>query len=222
MHNNMITINGQKMGKSLGNFITLEELFTGKHPLLEKAYSPMAIRFFILQAHYRSTVDFSNEALQASEKGLTRLMEGIRTLNRITPSATGTAALEGFESDCYQALCDDLNSPVVIALLFDGLRHINAAFNGQGSLSASDLEMLRRVYHTFVFDILGLRDEQAGDNHGELLEYLIGYLLDIRQEAKAAKDYATSDKIRKKLSELGVDIKDRKDGADWSFRSTAQ
>lgn len=219
MHNNMITINGQKMGKSLGNFITLDELFTGSHALLEKAYPPMAIRFFILQAHYRSTVDFSNEALQASEKGFTRLMEGIRTLEKVKPSALSSMDLSGFEDKCYAAMSDDLNSPMVIAHLFDALKHINSAFNGTETLSADDLEMLRRVYHTFAFDILGLKEETKEEGHEELLDYLVRYLLDIRQEAKMNKDYAASDKIRNKLAELGVEIKDRKDGADWSFRS---
>jgi len=217
MHNNMITIDGKKMGKSLGNFITLNEFFAGTHPLLEKEYSPMAIRFFILQAHYRSTVDFSNEALQASEKGLQRLMTGIQTLDKLKPSEKSTIALDNIEEKCYQAMNDDLNSPIVIAHLFDGLRIINLVHDGKETLSATDLEQLKRTYHNFTFDILGLKDEKS-QNQMELVTGLVNHILEIRQQAKANKDFATSDKIRNMLSELGIEVKDRKDGAEWSLK----
>jgi cysteinyl-tRNA synthetase len=217
MHNNMITINGQKMGKSLGNFITLNEFFAGTHPTLEKDYSPMAVRFFILQAHYRSTVDFSNEALQASEKGLQRLMTGIQTLDKLKPSEKSTIALDNIEQKCYQAMNDDLNSPIVIAHLFDGLRIINLVHDGKEALSETDLEQLKRTYHYFAFDILGLKDEK-NQNQMELVNGLVNHILEIRQQAKANKDFATSDKIRNMLTELGIEVKDRKDGAEWSIK----
>jgi cysteinyl-tRNA synthetase len=216
MHNNMITIDGKKMGKSLGNFITLNEFFAGAHPLLQKAFTPMAIRFFILQAHYRSTVDFSNEALQASEKGLQRLMAGIETLDKLKPSEKSTIVLDDIEQKCYQAMNDDLNSPIVIAHLFDGLRIINLVHDGKETLSESDLEQLKRTYHNFVFDILGLKDEK-NQNQMELVTGLVNHILEIRQQAKANKDFATSDKIRNMLVELGIEVKDRKEGVEWNL-----
>ena len=218
MHNNMITINNQKMGKSLGNFITLNDFFDGTHPLLEKAYNPMAVRFFILQAHYRSTLDFSNEALQASEKGLQRLMTGIQTLNKLKSAEKSTIALDNLEEKCYKALNDDLNSPITIAHLFDGLRIINLVHDGKETLSEADLENLKRIYHTFVFDILGLKDE-CNQNQMELVNGLVNHILEIRQQAKANKDFATSDKIRNMLNDLGIEVKDRKDGAEWAMVS---
>ena len=217
MHNNMITIDGKKMGKSLGNFITLNEFFAGTHPALEKAYSPMTIRFFILQAHYRSTVDFSNEALQASEKGLQRLMAGIQILDQLKPSEKSTISLDRIEEKCYQAMNDDLNSPIAIAHLFDGLRIIHLVRDGKETLSATDLEQLKRTYHHFAFDILGLQDEK-NQNHMELVNGLVNHILEIRQQAKMNKDFATSDKIRNMLADLGIEVKDRKDGAEWSLK----
>ncbi len=218
MHNNMITINGQKMGKSLGNFITLDSFFTGDHPLLEKAYSPMAIRFFILQAHYRSTVDFTNEALQASEKGLQRLMTAMEILSGLKASPAGSVSPGDLEERCTQAMNDDLNSPVLLAHLFDSLKIIHLVHEGKETINHSDLETLKRIYHTFVYEVLGLTEEKKTTGHEELLDYLIGQVLEIRQKAKDNKDYAGSDKIRNKLAKLGVEIKDRKDGAEWSFK----
>ncbi len=218
MHNNMITINGQKMGKSLGNFITLDEFFNGMHKILEKAYDPAAVRFFILQAHYRSTLDFGNESLQASEKGLQRLMEGIRVLDKLKPSEKSTIDLADLEQKCYAAMNDDLNSPMVIAHLFDGLRIINLVYDGKETISADDLEQLKRTYRTFAFDILGLKDESRTDNQTELVNGLVNHILEIRRQAKANKDFATSDNIRNMLNELGIEIKDRKDGVDWTIK----
>ncbi|WP_167610806.1 cysteine--tRNA ligase [Maribellus sediminis] len=219
MHNNMITINGQKMARSLGNFITLDELFTGKHEILEQAYSPMTIRFFILQAHYRSTIDFSNEALQASEKGLERLMAAVKTLAELKASEQSTVDLAGLEEKCYAALSDDLNSPIAIAHLFDGVKMINSIKAGTESISATDLEELRKFYHTIVFDVLGLKEEQAsagGDNH--ILAETLELLINLRRDAKANKDWATADKIRDELNEIGIELKDTKDGVEWSLK----
>ena len=214
MHNNMITINGQKMGKSLGNFITLEQLTTGAHPLLEQAYSPMTIRFFILQAQYRSTLDFSNEALQAAEKGYERLMKAVSTLKKIKPSEASSVDISGVEARCTAAMDDDLNSPMVISELFDCVRTINQIYDGKQTISAVDLAELRRVVDLFVFDILGLRDDLAGDN-SQMLSSVVDMILNIRMEAKNAKDWATSDKIRDGLAAIGIKVKDRKDGFDW-------
>ena len=216
MHNNMITINGQKMGKSLGNFITFEQLTTGNHPLLAQAYSPMTIRFFILQAQYRSTLDFSNEALQAAEKGYERLMKAMKTLSKLKASETSSVDILDIEPRCKAAMDDDLNSPIVISVLFDAVRLINQIYDGQQTISAADLDELRRVMHLYVFDILGLRDDLAGDNN-QLLGQLIDTVLDIRMQAKQAKDWATSDRIRDSLTALGIKVKDRKDGSDWEL-----
>ena len=216
LHNNMITINGQKMGKSLGNFITLNDFFTGKHPSLDKAYSPMCIRFFILQAHYRSTLDFSNEALLAAEKGLKRLMQGVDTLQKIKASDTTSSDISKLADNCYEAMNDDFNSPIVIANLFEGLRIINAVNDGKESISEKDLENLKILYNTFVLEILGLRNETE-NNQFEILDGLMQMLLSFRQQAKINKDYAASDKIRNELSKLGIVVKDGKDGSAWTL-----
>ena len=219
VHNNMITINGQKMGKSLGNFITLEELFNGSHKLLTQAYSPMTIRFFVLQAHYRSTLDFSNEALQAAEKGLDRLMTGVETLAKIQPAAASTVDPSELESRCAAAMADDLNSPMVISALFDWVRIINQLADGQQTVAADDLERLRATVHRYVFDVLGLKDEKAAGAQGgrDLVTPLVNLLLDQRMKAKADRDWATSDKIRDELTAIGIRVKDRKDGYDWEL-----
>ena len=221
MHNNMITINGQKMGKSLGNFITLEQFFTGDHPKLDQPYSPMTIRFFILQAHYRSTVDFSNEALQASRKGLDRLMEGFATLGRLEGNEGGEITesyAEGLSERCYAALNDDLNSPIVISHLFDACRLINQVADKQTTITPDGLEALKRVFSLFAFDLLGLKPEADGNaQREESFGKAVDLLLDVRQQAKAAKDWATSDKIRDDLAALGFAVKDTKDGATWKL-----
>ena len=219
MHNNMITINGQKMGKSLGNFITLSQFFTGDHEKLEQAYSPMTIRFFILQAHYRSTVDFSNEALQASQKGLERLMEAFAQIERVQPTEGGTlteAYAEELKQKCYEALDDDFNSPIVISHLFDACRTINQLADKKASITPEGLEALKAAFSTFCFDILGLASEANGNaGREEAFGQAIDLLLNIRAQAKANKDWATSDRIRNELSALGFEVKDTKDGATW-------
>ncbi len=226
MHNNMITINGTKMGKSLGNFILLKEFFDGSHKLLEKAYSPMTIRFFILQAHYRSTVDFSNEALQASEKGLQRLLEAYENLERLSTTTTSDKAKEvdaqvaAIKEKCYDALLDDLNTPIVIAHLFDGCKLINTLAAGKGEISDEGLAELKATFDLFMFDLLGLRQEhgQSNDSSNER-EHAFGQVVDMlleqRMQAKANKDWATSDKIRDNLQALGFEIKDSKEGSTW-------
>ena len=220
MHNNMITINGQKMGKSLGNFITLEQFFTGDHPALTQAYSPMTIRFFILQAHYRGTVDFSNEALQAAEKALERILDGWHRLNALTASAQSSLALDNYRQRCADAMNDDLNTPTVIATLFDACKVINQANDGNATLSQADIDELKSVFQIYLFDVLGIRDDAAGGDSVNLEPYrqAVDLLLEMRRNAKAAKDWATSDLIRDKLSEFGFEVKDTKDGFEWKVK----
>ena len=215
MHNNLITINGQKMGKSLGNFINLEDFFSGKNTLLDKPYSPMTVRFFMLQAHYRSTLDFSNEALLGSEKGLKRLMDGIKTLIKLKPGERSSFNILDFITPSFDALNDDLNSPIAIANLFDGVKIINSLKDGKESISSEDLISFQSFFHTMVYDILGLKDEEAGEDN-KLTEQLVDFILSIRQEAKQNKDFKTSDRIREELKSLGIVINDKKDGVDWT------
>jgi cysteinyl-tRNA synthetase len=227
MHNNMITIAGKKMGKSYNNFITLEQFFSGEHELLSKPFGPMVIRFFILQAHYRSTVDFSSEALEAAEKGLQRMQEAYARLMKLQPSAS--AMNDGLAAElrtrCQEAMDDDLNTPFVIAALFDSAKAINTIHDGKATICEADLKELREVWKTYAIDILGLRlgeNEMSNDNsqmsnklsafHGA-----IDLLLGIRLQAKQNKDWATSDKIRNELTALGFQIKDTKDGFEWSI-----
>jgi cysteinyl-tRNA synthetase len=218
MHNNMITINGQKMGKSLGNFITLDEFFSGSHKLLDQAYSPMTIRFFILQAHYRSTVDFSNDALRAADKGVKRLLDAVAAIDRIRPGGNSEYDVASFRKDCYTALNDDLNTPILIAHLFDAVKAINSAVDGKLSFTAEDLALFRELIHTMVFDILGLKSEEAASGEStETIEGLMDLLLELRKAARSNKDWATSDMIRDKLADLGIVVRDGKDGVSWEF-----
>ncbi|GAB1450725.1 hypothetical protein MASR2M47_07810 [Draconibacterium sp.] len=218
MHNNMIKINGQKMARSLGNFITLEELFTGNHSMLQKAFSPMTIRFFILQAHYRSELDFSNEALQASEKGLERLMNAVKTLNEIGASEKSTVEIAPIKEKCFAALNDDLNSPIAIAHLFDGVKIINSIKAGTETISGGDLKELKSFYQSVVFDILGLKEEDD-TGESEVLSGAVELLINLRQQAKTNKDWATADKIRNDLNAIGIELKDGKSGVEWKKAS---
>lgn len=220
MHNNMITIGGQKMGKSLGNFITLDEFFTGSHKLLTQAFSPMTIRFFILQAHYRSTVDFSNEALQASEKGLSRLLDAYGKIAKIIPSSVSSTDVKTLRLKCYEAINDDLNSAIVISHLFETVTIINSAIDGKITLIQQDVDELKSLFDLFLFDILGIKDEsKAGSGQSyEAFSKAIDLLLDIRAKAKANKDWATSDQIRDELAKAGFEIKDGKDGSEWKLK----
>ena len=221
MHNNMITINGQKMGKSLGNFITLEQFFTGSHEKLDQAYSPMTIRFFILQAHYRGTVDFSNEALKAAEKAYDRMIDGWRRLQELRPSEKSSVELPDFRKKCADAMNDDLNTPIVIAELFEACRIINSVNNGKATLTQRDIDELKGLLTTYLVDILGIRTDIAAGGDTQVLEPFekaVDLLLQIRKESKEKKDWATSDLIRNRLAEIGFDVKDTKDGFEWSLR----
>ena len=237
VHNNMITINGQKMGKSLGNFITLPQLFAGDHPKLEQAYSPMTVRFFILQAHYRGTLDFSNEALQAAEKGLRRVMQAARDLYAmagrkapayaygeekfgIAPDACPAVSTEVRKiwEDLYDALCDDLNTPIALAQISEAVRVINSAKAGSVKLAKADIDTLCQIFDDIVLGVLGLRDETADGGSGKVIDGLMGMVLEQRAAAKAAKDWAVSDHIRDTLKELGIQVKDTKDGVEWTMQ----
>ena len=223
MHNNMITINGQKMGKSLGNFITLEQFFTGNHESLSQPYSPMTIRFFILSAHYRSTVDFSDEALQASQKGLERLMDGISNLDRITVSDKCDAQTEEFvktlRQKCYDAMNDDLQTQVVISLLFEACHLVNNLVDRKATICADCLKELSDTMHLFAEELLGLRLAATGGSAAreEAFGKVVDMVLELRSKAKAAKDWATSDQIRDALAAAGFEVKDTKDGAVWKL-----
>jgi cysteinyl-tRNA synthetase len=215
VHTNMLTVNGVRMSKTAGNGFLPKELFTGDHPLLDKGYSPMTVRFFMAQAHYRSTLDFSNEALQASERGYKRLMESLSTLEKLEPSDTPTLQIDDLEAKCYDAMNDDFNSPVLIAHLFEGVRIINSVSDKTASISKEDLETLKRLMHTFVFDVLGLIDETKSGVGSDVIEGLMKLILDIRKTARENKNWAMSDKIRDELKKAGVELKDTKDGVEW-------
>jgi cysteinyl-tRNA synthetase len=217
MHNNMITVDGKKMGKSLVNFINLEEFFTGSHDKLERAYAPMTIRFFILQAHYRSTVDFSNEALQAAEKGFTKLMNAMETLGQISASENSTYDVNALQKKCYTAMNDDFNTPILIAHLFDGVRIINSVKDGKESLNAADLEQLKTIFNTFVTDILGFISHKES-NTNDLTNEVMELVLQLRGNAKKSKDFDTADLIRDELDKVGIQIKDGREGSSWEVK----
>lgn len=218
MHANMLTVNGVRMSKSAGNGFLPGELFTGNHPLLDKGYSPMAVRFFMMQTHYRSTLDFSNEALQASEKGYAKLMAALETLEKLKAGEKSTSDIAALSINCYAAMNDDFNSPIVVANLFEGVRIINSVNAGTESLSADDIAKLKKLMHDFVFSILGLKSEKSGDS-SSLVEEVMQVVLTLRGEAKAKKDFATSDKIRDELQKIQISVKDTKEGAVWSINS---
>jgi cysteinyl-tRNA synthetase len=219
IHNNMITINGKKMGKSYGNFITLDQLFTGTHPLLEQAYSPMTIRFFILQAHYRSTLDFSNEALQAAEKGLKRMMQAAKDVKSlpVTPGAPAVKEIADLKEKIYDALLDDMNTPIALSFLFDAVKMVNNIKDKAVKVNADDKAILESLFQDIVTDVLGLVEEQSDSTSTKIIDGLMNMIIDVRANAKANKDWATSDKIRDELKAVGIQLKDTKDGCEWTL-----
>ncbi|MCD4835012.1 MAG: cysteine--tRNA ligase [Bacteroidales bacterium] len=220
MHTNMLTVNGTRMSKSAGNGFLPEELFTGSHPLLKRGYSPMVVKFFMAQSHYRSTLDFSNDALQAAEKGFNKLMKAGETLNKLKAGSQSAINIEEIRSNCYKAMNDDFNSPILISHLFEAVRIINLINDGKESINQNDLENLKSLYKTFVLDVLGLQeDKSSGSKETELTGELIDLVLNLRLEAKKNKDFATSDNIRDELTKKGVIIKDTKDGFEWEIES---
>jgi cysteinyl-tRNA synthetase len=218
MHTNMLTVNGTRMSKSAGNGFLPGELFSGNHPLLEKGYSPMAVRFFMLQTHYRSTLDFSNEALQASEKGYARLMAAIKTLENLKASATSTSNIKELQEKCVEAMNDDFNSPILIAHLFEGARIINSVNDGKESITADDIILLKKIMHDFVFSVLGLKAETSFSSADKALEGVMNIILDIRKDMKVRKDFAASDKLRDDLNNYNISIKDTKEGPVWNVQ----
>ena len=213
MHTNMLTVNGTRMSKSAGNGFLPLQLFTGDHPLLKKGYSPMTVKFFMMQAHYRSTLDFSNDALDASEKGFRRLMAAVNLLDKLSVSEQSEFDIDALKVNCVNAMNDDFNSPVLIAELFEAVRIINTVYDGKGKISSLELEKLKALINDFVFDILGLKDEESDNLE---LNSVLDMVIELRKEAKENKDYATSDKIRIGLQELGIQLKDGKEGTTWS------
>jgi cysteinyl-tRNA synthetase len=213
MHTNMLTVNGTRMSKSAGNGFLPGELFTGNHPLLKKGYSPMTVKFFMLQAHYRSTLDFSNDALDASEKGFRRLMASVSLLDKLTISDADELNVDAIRENCVQAMNDDFNSPVLIAELFEIVRIINTVYDGKAKISQISFDKIKTLINDFVFDVLGLKDEETGNTE---LNSVLDMVITLRKEAKENKDYATSDKIRIGLQELGIQLKDGKEGTTWS------
>ena len=217
MHTNMLTVNGARMSKSAGNSFLPLELFTGNHALLSKGYSPMAVRFFMMQTHYRSTLDFSDEALSGSEKAFNRLMDSYKTLQNLKPSQASTENIKELQTKCYDAMNDDFNTPVLIAQLFEAVRIINSANDKKIQLTKEDIELLKTIYNNFIFDVMGLKSEEESGKSNNALEKVMQLLLDIRSKAKANKDFATSDEIRNKLTDAGIQINDGKEGATWSI-----
>jgi cysteinyl-tRNA synthetase len=216
LHNNMITIGGQKMGKSLGNFITLNEFFTGNHPKLDKAYSPMTIRFFILQAHYRSTLDFSNEALSAAEKGMKKLFETQRNINSLPTSDKTSVDFNAVFTKCIEAMCDDFNTPVVIANMFEISRLVNLIYDKKETITEADKAQLKENFEIIFSEILGMKSEQS-DNTSNIIDGLMSIITEMRADARANKDWAKSDMIRDRLASVGITIKDGKEGAKWEI-----
>lgn len=217
MHANMLTLNGKKMSKSTGNNILPREIFSGNNDKLSKAYTPTVARFFMMQAHYRSVLDFSDDAITAAEKGFNRLMEAIEALSSITAAASSSLDIKAWRQLCYDAMNDDFNSPILIAQLFEGVRYVNLLKEGKEMLNAADLELLKSTFHGFVFDVLGLTNELASESNNDKLEGVINMLIGMRNEARANKDFALSDQIRIKLSNLGIVIKDTKEGTTFSI-----
>ena len=213
IHTNMLTVNGQKMSKSLGNSFLPHELFSGDNSILRKGYSPMTVRFFMLQAHYRSTLDFGNEAMEASEKGFKRLMHAFSLLDGLKASAATGIEIQPLVDRCYEAMNDDFNSPVLIAELFEASRVINSIQDGKLKIDAANLELLKHLMNTFILDILGLKKEQAANDD---LPKILTLIVTLRNEAKINHDYATSDKIRNGLHEIGFQLNDGKEGTSWN------
>lgn len=218
MHANMLTLNGKKMAKSTGNNILPREILTGENPNLSKAFSPSVARFFILQAHYRSNLDFTNDAILAAEKGFYRLMEAVDGLAAVIANTNSSLDISSWKQSCYDAMNDDFNSPILIAQLFEGVRFINLLKDNSATLNSEDLNIFKETMHSFVFDVLGLKDEKAVGNNNEKLEGAINMLIGMRNEARSNKDFAMSDQIRDQLIALGIQLKDGKEGTSFSIQ----
>jgi len=216
MHANMLNLNGKKMSKSTGNNLLPGEIYSGGSPFLSKAFSPNVARFFMMQAHYRSILDFTNDGILAAEKGFNRLMEGIDILKELEPSPDSTLDIAAWKLNCYEAMNDDFNTPILIANLFEGIRFINLIKDGKETLNAADLKTLTETLNTFTFDVIGIRNEKSAADNSEKLDGVVEMLIGMRNEARANKNFALSDQIRDQLLELGIQLKDGKDGTTFS------
>ncbi len=216
MHANMLILNGKKMAKSTGNYILPNEIFTGENTILSKAFSPNVTRFFMLQAHYRSVLDFSNDAILASEKGFNRLMEGMELLDKLIPSSVSTLSIAEWKKSCYEAMNDDFNTPILIAQLFEGIRYVNLINDGKETITAADLAELKTILKSFIHDVLGISNEQEESQHADKLEGVVNLMIQMRNEARANKNFALSDQIRDQLLALGIQLKDGKEGTTFS------
>lgn len=215
----MITINGQKMGKSLGNFINLNQFFNGEHAMLERPYNPMTIRFFIMQAHYRGTLDFSNEALIAAEKGMSKLNSADKLLDKLQGGISSSESISEWVQRCYDAMNDDLNTPKLIAELFDASRIINSVKDGHIQLTSEDIHTLKINFRTFYYEVLGIIPETQSNQGAEVTNQLMDLILEVRQDAKINKNWGVADMIRNKLTEAGIVVKDTKEGAIWEIKN---
>ena len=216
MHANMLILNGKKMAKSTGNYILPNEIFSGGNEILSKAFSPNVTRFFMLQAHYRSVLDFSNDAIVGSEKGFNRLMEGMELLDKLKTSSSSTLDISAWKKSCYEAMNDDFNTPILIAQLFEGIRFVNLINDGKETITENDLNELKATLNGFIFDVLGITNEQIANDNSEKLEGVVNLMIQMRNEARANKDFALSDQIRDQLLAVGIQLKDGKDGTSFS------
>lgn len=217
LHANMLTLNGKKMAKSTGNSILPNEIFTGENTFLSKAFSPSVVRFFMMQAHYTSILDISNDALLASEKGFNKLMEAIDSLNKLPVQDNSTFNVEQWQQQCYDAMNDDFNSPILIAKLFEAVKQINLIKEEKGTITQEDKTILTETLNNFVFDVLGLEDKKTTDNSSNKIDGVVELLIELRKEARENKDFATSDKIRNQLAEMGIELKDGKEGTTFNI-----
>jgi cysteinyl-tRNA synthetase len=217
MHANMLTLNGLRMSKSSGNFVLPHELIAGTSSLFEKAFHPSVIRFCFMQAHYRSVLDLSNEALLASEKGLSRLLEGVKLVQKIAPSSSSSLSISSWADQCYEAMNDDFNTPILLAHLFEGVKYVHLVNDGKEQLNEADLQLLQITLATFVFDVLGIENEELSADTSKKLDGTISLLMQMRMDARAAKNFALSDQIRDQLLDLGIQLKDGKDGTSYSY-----
>ena len=216
MHANMLTMNGQRMSKSTGNYILPMQLVNGENDFFEKPFHPAVVRFCFLQAHYRSVLDISNDAMLASEKGYNRLVEALKTLETITPKKTSTVNIDELEAKLYTAIDDDFNTPILIAHLFDAVKMINSIKDSFENITAEDLERLKAIMNGFVHDVLGL-DTEAANESSDKLDGVVKMLIEMRNQARVDKNWALSDQIRDQLSVLGIQLKDGADGTTFTF-----
>lgn len=214
MHGNMLTLNGKKMSKSTGNSILPHELFSGNNNFMEKPFDPMVVRFFMMQAHYRSTLDFTSEALSAAEKGYIRLTDALSTLKTLKPGSDSSLNVQEIIDSFYNAMNDDFNAPILVANLFEAVKFINSVNDGKATITSKDLKILQTEMNAFVVDVLGLKQTVAGGE--DKLTPVMDLVLDLRQEARTNKDWTTSDKIRDGLANAGITVKDSKEGTTWN------